>query len=279
MDTRFKSMFAVFNLSSDLDTVIFSEDCNKAKLYSMIWVTEGMVDLVVDDVLIPMDVGQMIFITPLQKMSVKNNHGRIKVLQFNREFYCIKENDHEVSCNGILYFGAQGIPLINLNAKEIKSFLRLALVLEEEFEIVDTIQEEMLRSILKKWLIKCTRILKTQKIFIGDGEGKTELIRNFRILVEKNYKSLHKVSQYAALLNKSPKTITNQFKLQGLESPSCMIQQRIIVEAKRYLMYSHLSIKEISANLGFEDPPSFSNYFKKRTTVSPSIFRNVYRKK
>lgn len=61
-------------------------------------------------------------------------------IQFNREFYCIRENDYEVSCEGILYFGAQGVPKLNLDNREAQSFERLLDVLCEEFEIIDTIE-------------------------------------------------------------------------------------------------------------------------------------------
>jgi hypothetical protein len=51
-----------------------------------------------------------------------------------------QENDHEVSCEGILYFGAQGVPKLNLDNREAQSFERLLDVLCEEFEIIDTIE-------------------------------------------------------------------------------------------------------------------------------------------
>ena len=218
----------------------------------------------------------VIFIIPLKRIKVVENYGTIKVLTFNRPFYCIRENDHEVSCEGILYFGAQGVPLIELDKKQLQSFKRLWDVLIEEFEIMDTIQEEMLRTILKKWLIKSTRILKEQNNFIGENEPKAESLRQFRILLEKNYKELHKVSDYAKLLNKSPKTLTNQFKILQQDSPSMMIQQRIVIEAKRYLMHSPLSIKEIAFQLGFDNPSSFSNFFKKKTTLAPKKFKEIF---
>ncbi|MEM7373054.1 MAG: AraC family transcriptional regulator [Bacteroidota bacterium] len=244
----------------------------KSNLYSLIWVTEGMIDLSVDELLVSLNSHQMTFITPVQYVRLVENHGKVQLIQFNREFYCIRENDHEVSCDGILYFGTQGVPVIDLSSKEIDSFERLLGVLEEEFEIIDAIQEEMLRTILKKWLIKSTRILKRQKQFLGEHEPKVELLRQFKILLEKNYKQYHKVKEYASLLNKSPKTIANQFKILGQKSPSAMIQDRIIAEAKRYILYSSLSVKEIAYNLGFEDAPSFSNYFKSKTGISPKYF-------
>lgn len=278
MDNSFNNSFSVLKLCTKIEEAFSNTKSSKSNLYSLLWVTEGMIDLSVDEVMIPLNINQMTFITPIKYVKIIENHGKANIIQFNREFYCIRENDHEVSCDGILYFGAQGVPIIDLNEQEIQSFGRLLGVLQEEFEISDAIQEEMLRVILKKWLIKSTRILKKQNNFIGENEPKMELLRQFKILLEKNYRTYHKVSDYAQLLNKSPKTIANQFKLLGQESPSMMIQERIIIEAKRYLLYSTLSIKEIAFKLGFEEAPSFSHYFKSKTSLSPNHFKEIYHK-
>lgn len=278
MKNSFNNGFSILKLATNIEEVFSKKKKSKSSLYSLIWVTQGMVDLLIDDLLTPIDVNHVTFITPLQYVKILENHGQVNIIQFNREFYCIRENDHEVSCDGVLYFGTQGIPIIELDKKEKISFERLLGVLQEEFEIVDTIQEEMLRSVLKKWLIKSTRILKKQNNFILEKEPKVELLRQFKLLLEKNYKKNHMVQDYANLLNKSPKTIANQFKLLGQVSPSLMIQQRIIAEAKRYLLYSTLSVKEISFKLGFDDPPSFSNYFKNKTSLSPMHFKKVFNK-
>lgn len=276
MENTFNNNFAVLKFCTKIEEIFPTGNSLKLNLYSLLWVTDGMIDLSVDEVLISINTNQMTFITPMKYVKILENHGKVNVLQFNREFYCIKENDHEVSCDGILYFGTQGVPIIDLNHQETQSFSRLLRVLQEEFEIIDAIQEEMLRIILKKWLIKSTRILKRQNNFIGENEPKFELLRQFKILLEKKYREYHKVSDYAELLNKSPKTIANQFNLLGQESPSMLIQQRIIIEAKRYLLYSSLSIKEIAFNLGFEEAPSFSHYFKSKTGISPRHFKEIH---
>jgi len=278
LKNTFDNGFAVLNLCTDIEEIYSTRKSVKSGLYTMVWVINGMIDLSIDELMVPINSHEMTFVTPVESVQVLENCGEVLVIQFNREFYCIRENDHEVSCDGILYFGTHGVPIIELDEKEILSFKRLLGVLEEEFEIIDTIQEEMLRAILKKWLIKSTRILKKQNNYIGENDIGLDLFRQFRLLLEKNYKQLHKVSDYARLLNKSPKTITNQFKLMEYESPSNMIQGRITSEAKRYLLYSQLSVKEIAFKLGFDNSSSFSNYFKSKTSVSPKNFKELYHK-
>ena len=276
MEYVYNNDFAVFRLCNQLEEVFSTSKSVRCGLYVMLWVTEGMVDLFIDEIRVPLNAGQMIFVTPVKYVKILENHGKVHLLQFNREFYCIRENDHEVSCDGILYFGAPGVPVLDLEDKEVESFSRLIGILKEEFEIVDPIQEEMLRTILKKWLIKSTRILKRQENFVRENEPKAELLRQFNILLEKHYREFHQVKEYAQLLNRSPKTIANQFKLLGQESPSMMIQQRLVIEAKRYLLYAELSVKEIAFRLGFEDASTFSHFFKSKTGAAPKKFRAMH---
>jgi AraC-like DNA-binding protein len=81
------------------------------------------------------------------------------------------------------------------------------------------------------------------------------------------------VQYYAGRLNKSAKTLANIFLLYNEKTPIQMIHTRIIIEAKRLLYYSNKSIKQITYELGFEDPAYFTNFFKRNTTQSPVEFR------
>jgi AraC-like DNA-binding protein len=83
------------------------------------------------------------------------------------------------------------------------------------------------------------------------------------------------VADYAEMLNKSPKTLSNLFKKYNEKSPLQIIQNRIILEARRLLRYSDKSIKEIAYVIGYEDIQSFSRFFKKMEGVSPSEFKKT----
>ncbi|MGB5698951.1 helix-turn-helix domain-containing protein [Muriicola sp.] len=273
MDKQFKKVFSDFIFCTNVEEAFSAKKSVKINFYTLMWVTDGMVDLLVDNEVVGFNKQQMIFLTPIHHVKLLENHSQVNIVMFNRDFYCIKENDHEVSCNGILFFGSQGVPIINLDNKQTEGFNRLLGVLKEEFEIADTIQEEMLRALLKRWLINATRIMKSQSNYVGENKTKLELVRKFRILLEMHYKDYHKVSDYAKLLHKSPKTLSNRFSSLGLPSPREMILDRIFVEAKRYLLYTQFSIKEIASKLGFEDTSAFSHFFKNRSQSSPTNFR------
>ena len=49
---------------------------------------------------------------------------------------------------------------------------------------------------------------------------------------------------------------------------------RIVLEAKRLLSFTNLTVSEISTQLNFEDPSYFARYFKKTIGLSPIEFKN-----
>jgi AraC family transcriptional activator of pobA len=194
--------------------------------------------------------------------------------QFNREFYCIVDHDEEVSCVGFLFYGMDKQIFVTLDEAMQKKLQILSSIFIEEFNTADNIQGDMLRMLLKRLIIIVTRLARSQYMPQATlPDDKFHLIRKFNLLVENNYRSQHAVSYYAGQLNKSPKTLSNLFGLYNHKSPLSIIQERILLEAKRLLYYTDKSAKEISYELGFEDAAYFSNMFKKHTNYSPTEFR------
>ncbi len=196
--------------------------------------------------------------------------------QFNRAFYCIVNHDKEVSCVGFLFYGSPRQIMFTVLDKDKQYKLDLLLkVFVDEFQTVDTIQQDMLQMLLKRLIIIITRLAKQQFLTDEDlTDQKLDIVRRYNLLVENHYKKQHRVKFYADQLNRSPKTLANFFALYNNKSPLAIIQERVVLEAKRLLMYTDKSSKEIAYELGFEDAAYFSNFFKKLMAVSPTEFRN-----
>ncbi|MBC9911999.1 helix-turn-helix domain-containing protein [Chitinophaga varians] len=214
-------------------------------------------------------------LTLLFNQSFSFEHAEsIVAWQFNREFYCIIDHDSEVSCVGFLFSSTDHL-IVKLTDHAQQKLQLLSDVFIEEFNTSDHIQNEMLLVLLKRLIIYVTSLAKSGYVPSKKlPDERFHIIRKFNLLVEANFKTEHSVSFYAGLLCKSPKTLSNLFALYNQKTPSQIIQDRIVVEARRLLAYTDKSVKHITFELGFEDVAYFSNFFKKNTGTSPSDFRS-----
>ena len=125
----------------------------------------------------------------------------------------------------------------------------------------------------KRFIILCTRIAREKFSVSPEREKAFDMVRQFYVLVDNHFKEKKMVQDYADMLHRSPKTLSNLFTTCGLPSPLRIIHERIEAEAKRLLLYSQKSAKEITEILGFEDQATFSRFFKKMTGESVSEYR------
>ena len=97
----------------------------------------------------------------------------------------------------------------------------------------------------------------------------------FRDSIEENFRTRHTVDAYAALLGYSVRTLGRLSRENAGLSAKQLIDERIVLEAKRALAHSPSSVARISEELGFDDPSNFSKYFSQRAGVTPAAFRNT----
>lgn len=128
-------------------------------------------------------------------------------------------------------------------------------------------------ALLQLFLIYCNNSSKLDTLQIDEENAGICILRDFKSLVENKFKEWHKVKEYASEIHISPKHLSQTVKdITGMVAKD-HIQERIILEAKRLLLHTELSIKEIAYEVGFAEPLHFSGFFKKKVKVSPSQFR------
>ena len=242
-------------------------------LYKFIWVQSGTLTLEIDHISMRLEKDEIVTLTPLHHLEVKEVDGEYLTFVFNSNFYCIYGHDNEVSCNGFLFYGSSKVMKLALSPGQSSNLHDIVRIFRQESVIHDNLQEEMLRIVLKRFIITCTRIAR-QLFGVGQEKEKTfDIIRQYYVLVDRHFKEKKQVQDYADILCRSPKTLSNLFSTCGLPSPLRVIHDRIEAEAMRLLLYTHKSAKEISSILGFEDLSAFSRFFKKMTGESVSDYR------
>lgn len=214
----------------------------------------------------------ILFSTPMQTLQLDGKFQSMAVLQFHGDYYCIEYHKKEVACNGVLFNNIYTEPLIALLPDEADFFKRILRDLDTELSDQNP-ADAVITAYLQLFLAKATSIKNKSANSRFDGSKNDEKMEMFRQLVDEHYLNIKKPAQYADLLHLSPDTLAKRCKQYFRKTPSQLIQERIILEAKKRLHLSRTSIKEIAHALKFEDEHYFSRFFKKITKVSPQTFR------
>jgi AraC-like DNA-binding protein len=220
----------------------------------------------------------LLFINP--QVVIKPNEDDEKgglLLHFNKDFYCVQIHDQEVACDGILYNNVFGVPFIELDKNQSADIQNIIRDIQCEMKNEDSNTEEMLRILLKLIIIKSIRIWK-QKHQLSQQEQQSDVqfLRKFSQLVEQHYKTHHTVADYADMLFLTPKNLSKKIGLLSKDTPNDIIKNRIILESKRLLAHTTITVKEIAYSLNYEDDAYFVRFFTKSTGISPLSFRKQF---
>ncbi|AZZ36924.1 AraC family transcriptional regulator [Bdellovibrio sp. qaytius] len=151
-----------------------------------------------------------------------------------------------------------------------KDFQIICELMIKEYSLRSTQYEVCLEGLLQNLLVQLIRV--SDKV--AQHNTSSSIIDKFQKLVDENFKTQHLVGFYAKKMNMTPKALTMQVSRALKKAPKTVIQDRFILEAKRLLSYSDMSVAEVGYELGFEDANYFTRFFTKAAKVSPSNFRD-----
>jgi AraC-like DNA-binding protein len=186
----------------------------------------------------------------------------------------VRLHNQEIAYDELLFNDFHKIPLIELNTNSSIAILSIFDEIRKEIAQDDINLEEMIRVLLKQIIIRATRFGKHQQGINDLARHQDSGFSRFFIqLVENNFSKHHDVASYANMLNISAKALNKRICKYQKCTPNEIIKKRIIMEAKRLLIYTHLSVKEIGYKLGYDDPSYFIRFFSKQVKIAPKTFR------
>ncbi len=127
----------------------------------------------------------------------------------------------------------------------------------------DLIDLRILRSYLDLLLLKLAREYPDAPDNSVNASSSVFKIRKLEQLIEKNFIDLKQPREYAALMNISASYLNTICKETLGKTLSDLINERIILEAKRLFSYSDMTVNEVSYSLKFSSPSYFVRFFKK----------------
>jgi AraC-like DNA-binding protein len=203
-----------------------------------------------------------------------------RVLIFTDDFFCISDSDTKFLRSSILFNNPPDSSVLNIGKAGFEKFVNICDGITEELNLPpDNTKHILLKNHLQNFLLLADR--EKRKAGFSEPRNGPDLDYTllFRDMIETNYTKLKTVSDYSSQLHISEKRLAQATAKVLGKAPKEIINERILLEAKRLLVYTNLSIKEIGLELGFNDPAYFVRYFKKNAQTTPVKFRGLYIKK
>jgi AraC-like DNA-binding protein len=162
---------------------------------------------------------------------------------------------------------------LNLNAETFDIQLNFVKEIELELELNKSLKSEVVVTLVHLMLLKLKRYVQEghskQKIKLTENS----LYKSFYVLLENHYMFERSTQFYADKLNISTLGLNKELKKATGKTIGKLIQNRLLLESKRLLFHSDLSVKEIGASLNFTDSAHFYHFFHKFEKCSPSDYR------
>lgn len=251
--------------------------------HQLIWFTKGGGKHVVDLHAYDAIAGSVFFVARGQVHHFDGFEGyEGMLLHFNEEFLIRGEPGTDFLLKRDPFHGPHQGPRC-LVGQEVAGILETyRALIEQELKHGDAAgREELLRAYVGAFLVQLHRAGRDPSAVIlphrevpADG-SRTRLMR-FVQLVETNYAKGHTIADYAQAMAMSARSLSALTARTLNKTPSQMVQERIILEAKRLLVHADGSVKEIGYRLGFADPSYFVKYFTKHVGLSPTAFRKAH---
>jgi len=250
---------------------------HRTAFYHIIWFQNGNPTHLVDFNPIKIKTNTLLFLNKdtVQRFDSKTTFSG-KAILFTDSFFCKTETDTKFLRSTILFNDLFSVSHIQIQ-KESKLFTNLLQLMVDELQnSEDDSQSDILQNLLHNFLLYSERERRKQDFTIIKKSSDLDYVMLFKDLLEKSYKSQKQVNYYAKQIIITEKRL-NQATTKVLgKTPKEIIDDRIILEAKRILAHTNESVKEISFKLGFEEPTNFIKYFKKHSFTTPIEFREKH---
>ncbi|SDW80931.1 AraC-type DNA-binding protein [Lutibacter oricola] len=201
-----------------------------------------------------------------------------KAILFTKSFFCRNKYDTQFLHLSRLFSDLYSVTKLEFNPK-ISNLSILINAMETEYlRESDNAKFHILYNMLHIFLLQTEREMRKQGYVELKPSANLDYLVMFKNVLEKNYKTEKSVSAYASKLSISTKQLNKATTTLLDKTPKQIIDERIVLEAKRLLSHSSQSIKEIAYKLNYEEPTNFIKYFKKHTNSTPSEFKENIKK-
>ncbi len=147
--------------------------------------------------------------------------------------------------------------------------------LERTFKSKHRYRVSMLQALLLAFLFDCKGLYEDYRLHQEHTSIKPSLALRFQQALEQHYLTRQSVQAYAELLNVTPNHLSQAISTTFGKGAHALITDRLLLEAKKLLRYSDLTIAEVANYLGFGEPTHFGRFFKRKLALTPLEYRRL----
>lgn len=240
--------------------------------YEVMWLANGVATFFHDFRRYPLHAGALTFIGPGQVHTWEGEWDRFEllVIGFQASTFAYPAGDPRFLAH-LPFFENAAQPYLQLDtgAAQMDHLFRTLL---RHFIAHGKEQEQLLRAYLTVLLAEAQELYTRAPVEAIDSAA-TQLCKAFRLAVERHYIERKQVQDYADLLGVTTNHLVKRVRETTGATPGQIMQERLLLEAKRLLAHSHASISDISQQLAFQAPSQFGRWFKNAAGLSPGKFR------
>lgn len=267
------SYFYSNNLSAHLESHKFVNSPHKHSTYIAILFTHGSGQHFIDFEKYVVKPGSVFLLNPGQVHSW-NLSKDVKGYVFfhTKEFYNGIFQNRKIE-DFPFYFLDQNYPMIELSKTLRPEIENLFELIVHEHKGISEFKMQKLGSLTDLLYLKLAEVYTVKKKTKKENVTGYWQVRKLLKLIDENFKTVKSPAEYADKMNMTIRHL-NRISQEALKkSTGDLIFERIILEAKRLLIHTNISIGEVADQLGYYDYSYFIRLFKKKTGYSPKEFQ------
>lgn len=162
-------------------------------------------------------------------------------------------------------------PLVEIKPESKPIIIALLKRLEQEYQLGEGCRMELLRTYLYTLFMELKQFVQTDQQVPSDAAAL--LTEQYKNALSGNIQQKQKVSEYAAILSVSPNHLNKCVRQTLNKTAIDLLHEMLLLEAKVLLKQTHLSISEIAYKVGRNEATDFARFFKRKTGIPPSVYR------
>lgn len=250
---------------------------HRAEFFHVLWITEGTAVHQVDFKPVELNANDMLFLNKdiVQQFDTASVYDGYVVI-FTDNFYCRTEDDTTFLRSNMMFNDLFDLSRIQIPANDDSFIVLLNQIKAEQKKQGDQFQSKILHNYLKNFLLHGERIRNTQQKPLTSITADLKYFTLFKELLEQQFKKERQIEFYANKLFLSLRRLNQATDKVFGKTAKQVIDERVLLEAKRLLAHTNDSIKELAYDMGFGEPTNFIKYFRKHSGLTPVEFRDKF---